>query len=275
MMPSNSKSNENVMGKPATNTRMASAASMFHASAQNLQASAQGWMKQMEQGEVALRAILLSCTSGAKGAVSDDDVPHSEKAKDGDNANITTTRNTDLDPANAVYAQLFFDDQIRAAKAVNNVIHDPALTADPRKHRSLSRPFPSTAPHATSRSLPTNPGLIEASGTFDDCISAISAHTLEAMVQFHPVELPKQSSAMGNKAIVSSVPFDRSHPSTDTKHTASTRSTESSSFDCWQRNEQKYWENKQHGKKYKHPHDTISFGIVADTRPISNHEGEI
>lgn len=108
-----------------------------------------------------------------------------------------------------IYAQLFFDDQIRASKKT-----------------SVPKPFPVSSPTALS-APPVYDNEVNVPTDFDDAISAISAHTLEAM------EVLRAPSVAHRQPSV-----DRSYKSTSTK------STESSSFDVWQKEDTKFWKQQ-------------------------------
>lgn len=292
--------------------------------------------------ETALRAIFSSCTSGADQTVIDspeqlvlnddsDSIPSSPEvekcSRQGSRLTQRSQSATAIDreappppPAKNdlsehIYAQLFYDDQLRAAKAVNTLRADSknapttpqsanvALTRHitPTHHNNSNnnafpKPFPASTPArlVAGTNTPVTPAEfnIQATLTFDDSISAISAHTLEAMAArtvsrsrsdppsslespvLHASSLPsprsmaepspqqqqqqqhqlqqhqlQQHSTLG----AAPSPFCRSisteskrsahsqYSATPSKQSVSTRTTESSSFDYWQREEQKYW----------------------------------
>jgi hypothetical protein len=139
--------------------------------------------------------------------------------------------------------------------------------------KAVPKPFPVSSPaRAKSEGLvsPAGPSELDISAnlTFDDSISAISAHTLEAMARtkgqhrpdlsrmtidaarrppknsrrtHEPVQLYKSRSSQSRKSTMS----------TPSKASQSTGTTESSSFEYWQKEEQKYWtsESKKEFKR--------------------------
>jgi hypothetical protein len=209
-----------------------------------------------------------------------------------------------------IYAQLFFDDQIRAAKAVSGAgrgegdgirttasspaVVSPAAPVPPP-------PFPVSTQASRIMLSSNNYGAVPTAAeldltrtmTFDDSISAISAHTLEAMASANPTvhhqpppqqrarsgesatlfppetllqkqqqqqqhhqrnqnqarEPPAAASAAAAAANLGAAPspFALEHhrsPSSNSrlsKYSHSTRTTESSSFDHWQQEDNKYW----------------------------------
>ncbi|GAX25097.1 hypothetical protein FisN_10Lh297 [Fistulifera solaris] len=153
-----------------------------------------------------------------------------------------------------IYAQLFRDDAGRVAEAQR--------TPEPRL---LSKPFPLSTPRRSS-SAPSQELHVPASLTFDDAISAISAHTLEAMVDpprpaWHPSEPLVRIRSSGNDSRFS-LP-SKGNNSRQSKTTHTTEST-GSSFDVWQAHEQKFWDDMVH--QDRHPHD--SFPTVFDENPF-------
>jgi len=329
---------------PSTPVTMASAArDKLQASARELMKNWEEYAKKprpkgnSDQGaiETALRAIFSSCTSGADQTVIDspeplvlnddsDSTPSSPEvekcSRQGSRLPQRSQSATAIDreappspPAKNdlgehIYAQLFYDDQLRAAKAINTLRTDPknapttpqsanaALTRHitPTNHNNaFPKPFPASTPArlATGTTTAVTPAEfnIQATLTFDDSISAISAHTLEAMAartvsrsRSDPrssLESPVHSSSLPSPRPIAESspqqqqqhhhqqqqnsphttlgaapsPFCRSmsseskrsahsqYSATPSKQSVSTRTTESSSFDYWQREEQKYW----------------------------------
>jgi hypothetical protein len=181
-----------------------------------------------------------------------------------------------------IYAQLFFDDQARASKAVNSVrdqdtsakqtertplktnVPKPFHVSSPSGHISPARPV-ATAP------LSSEELNIPANCTFDDTLSAISAHTLEAMALtvstsrsrsdldssvFQDVHEKRETLGANRSPFDTPAQFGRprssqtwgsknSVPTVGTRSSQSTRTTESSSFEhMWHREEQKYWKDE-------------------------------
>jgi hypothetical protein len=205
-----------------------------------------------------------------------------------------------------IYAQLFFDDQIRAAKAVSGAgrgeldgirtaSHPMVSPAGATRQASHAPPSPFPLSTQASRIMLSNTtfGAVPTAAeldltrtmTFDDSISAISAHTLEAMASANPTVMQQQqqqqqqpqrarsgesatlfppetllqqhqhqhqareppaAAAAANLGAAPS-PFALEHhrsPSSNSrlsKYSHSTRTTESSSFDHWQQEDNKYW----------------------------------
>jgi hypothetical protein len=165
-------------------------------------------------------------------------------------SNISPSQNRGED----IYAQLFHDDSGRV---------EARRTPEPRK--ALSKPFPLSTPRRTS-SVPSQELHVPASLTFDDAISAISAHTLEAMVDpprqaWHRSEPLVRVRSSGNDSR-----FSLPSKGNNSRQSKTTQTTESSgsSFDVWQAQEQKFWDDMVH--QDRHPHDT--FPTVFDENPF-------
>ena len=274
---------------------------IFPAMRDKLQSSARDLIKSMEQVvgrgkpasdnvkslESTLRAVFSSCTSGADANVTANseeeyaDRNHQPKqtslSHQTHQAPGMASRVPQKEMGEHIYAQLFFDDQARAAKAVN-ALKEIDVTAAKSTNlpatssyypsQQLSKPFPASSPARPVQQsdfdiLPTN--------TFDDSISAISQHTLEAMARasapsgqnsYFPQEVP--ASKYNDRVVVERVdpspvfvpkehvlykPYsptvrvrstgDQSSPSKNSQTTRTT--TDSSSFENWQREEKKYW----------------------------------
>ena len=195
--------------------------------------------------EAALRTVFSACTTGAEqNTVSEPDERSKEGASSSSLARssagskkprrravgtptgnvpplATTTTTTARNPVVSsvpppqhrqdmgehIYAQLFFDDQLRAARAVQNNSGGTFPTSGGetpqqltlQSHQKvspspLSSPFPVSSPQLRLQPtlMASPPPAITATElnisqnlTFDDSISAISAHTLEAMAHNH------------------------------------------------------------------------------------------
>jgi hypothetical protein len=181
-----------------------------------------------------------------------------------------------------IYAQLFFDDQARASKAVNS-LRDQEKTTKHTERLSLKtnvpKPFHVSSPSrriSPARPVATAPLSSEelnipANCTFDDSLSAISAHTLEAMALtvgpsrsrsdmdssvFQDVHEKREILGATRSPFDSPAQFGRARssqtlgsrnslPTVGTRSSLSTRTTESSSFEnMWHREEQKYWKEE-------------------------------
>jgi hypothetical protein len=258
-----------------------------------LQTSARDLMKSMEQVigrnkpsetnvkslENTLRAVFSSCTSGAGANVKANNemeyIDEPSEPHDTLPTDAFKTKSQKNDMGEHIYAQLFFDDQIRATKAVNALReHDvpkipTTATCHPtsKHHKSFPGSTPTRPVQQADTSILPNP-------TFDDSISAISAHTLEAMARAAPmghtpsfphdaptlkydrVEPPLVFLPKEHDLSRTSKPFtpgfrvrSTGDQSTPSKNSQSTRTTDSSSFDDWQREDNKYW--KDQAKKEK------------------------
>jgi len=180
-----------------------------------------------------------------------------------------------------VYAQLYLDGEQAAKrtpdKSPRRFSSPQLLGIQPNSMQKLAvstKPFPKSSP-VSSRPLSPTDGIAVPNEAFDDNISAISAHTLEAMAVRQP------------KLLVSHIPSTPSPRASSMKHhrsiTPSTRTTQSSrsfdrSFEQWQNQEHQFWEaevvvdtkktNKKKKKSRKqipswrsHPHDTLPYGV--------------
>jgi hypothetical protein len=282
----------------------------------------------LQPWETALRTMFSSCTSAAdQNTVPDSGealsprsssnrkapaavvTPNEQKNKHGDGAHHSPIVQVQGGPpqndlGEHIYAQLFFDDQIRAAKAVSgagrgegdgirtasHAVVSPAGATKQASHAPPS-PFPLSTQasrimlSSTFGAVPTAAELdLTRTMTFDDSISAISAHTLEAMASANPTVLQQhqpqqpQRARSGESATLfppetllqkqqhqhqareppaaaaaaatlgaAPSPFALEHhrsPSSNSrlsKYSHSTRTTESSSFDHWQQEDNKYW----------------------------------
>lgn len=194
-----------------------------------------------------------------------------------------------------IYAQLFHDDTIRAEKAVETLRGYETPEQNERQRQGvsphvLSKPFPISTPPRTFPA-PSQELHLPASLTFDDAISAISAHTLEAMADSnHPVPVSRSERKNQSKECSTSLflsepnSFDRirssgSHsrfslPSkgNNSRQSKTTLTTESSgsSFEIWQAQEQKFWDDmvQLDGSRRRHPHDTFSFDENPFIQPV-------
>lgn len=264
---------------------------LFPAMRDKLQSSARDLIKSVEQAvsrgkptsenvkslESTLRAVFSSCTTGAEANVTkNNDEEYSDKDKpkgsySSPQPQISSSRGYQKEAGEHIYAQLFYDDQIRGGEAITALKEiETRKSITPQKafySSQLSpKPFP---PYAQAQTLQRSEFDIRPTNTFDDSISAISAHTLEAMarasgtpsahnpsfprevassrnekverVEPSPVFVPKEHALSKPVAPVFRVRStgDQSTPSKNSHSTPTT--TDSSSFDNWQREENKFW----------------------------------
>lgn len=178
------------------------------------------------------------------------------------------TRGTDY--GEHIYAQLFMDDQKRAAQAVNSLrqAQSPSRAPAPPSPR---RPFPASSPAAPEPAVLSTPlksnDLHILALSFDDGISAISQHTLEAMADrqgvsqvrstdsslwsslknsnsflLPPVSPPHHPTSPTNPRALTHV---RSHQSHKSRTSATTKSSGDTSFQhLWQQEEERFWTNQ-------------------------------
>lgn len=176
-----------------------------------------------------------------------------------------------------VYAQLYLDEEEQVVQQHHfkpSVGHSPQLlgiSPNPAQKRVVStRPFPKSSPTSTPvRAISPTDGISVPNDAFDDGISAISAHTLEAMAS--------------SKRLVSHIPRSpRVSPTNNIKFTRSitpsTRTTQSSrspdrSFEQWRNQEHQFWEAEvavdqktirkkktSRSRSWKsHPHETLPY----------------
>ena len=171
-------------------------------------------------------------------------------------------RQSRADYGEHIYAQLFMDDQKRAAQAVSS-LRETAVARSPPAGTSSPSPravFPvSSPPRNKSKITPlaSDDIHIPQTLTFDDAISAISQHTLEAMEDrmkrtrstdsslWSSLKESKTPPLAPQRAVSPAMPRVRSTQSkgsrlSRTSHTTST--SDSSSFQkVWQKEEQKFW----------------------------------
>jgi hypothetical protein len=233
----------------------------------------QDWMKSWEDAyraptpkstssiEVAFRNLFGVCTNGAAmdlRSPPSQDLEGSSASSSSNNKKRLKRKNSSsvseplkVDFGEHIYAQLFFDDQLRAARAVETTTPCTQGSQQLPHKRSFPKPFPMSSP-LRSQSTPSylhTPELHIPTHSFDDGISAISAHTLEAMDSHH-TNKGFSKSRSNDSSIFSTLPRNRS------KQSQSTRTTESS-HSVWQREEQKYWQDMvvQDEGHYYHPHE--------------------
>ena len=187
------------------------------------------------------------------------------------------------DSGEHIYAQLFHDNADKAVEITTRRGYEtPEPQQDSERPRALSKPFPISTP-PRSFSAPSQELHVPASLTFDDAISCISAHTLEAMVdpppprskptttttttitsQFHKESLLLSEPNSLVRVRSSGSRFSLPSKGNNSRQSKTTQTTESSgsSFDVWQAQEQKFWHDMVHDG---HPHDTsASFGFDED-----------
>lgn len=253
--------------------------------------------------EQALRTMFSSCTSGADGNVQKQEeqvlvtATSSSSSRSTKSSSQAGTNKESIKPVATpvkqkdigehIYAQLFFDDQIRAAKAISALREQPPPSTPSGK--PSHNPFPVSSPlHRADPVL--GPPLAETeldisrSLTFDDSISAISAHTLEAMAQTNhaaahrgphaPVKAsPPRPETLG----ASKSPFDgdlvrvrsnNTYSSKLTKTSSSTRTTESGSFDNWQKEEKRYWVSQADKEEQQEKQRRRSLRLVSLVEPL-------
>jgi hypothetical protein len=284
----------------------------------NLQASAREWMRNLEDViskknsgttdsaslkesanpiESAIRTMFGSCTTGADSSTSPPSVredtsffnsrsrtrsfssnsPHSAKKSIALDGELPLQQKEDL--GEHIYAQLFYDDQARATKALSALRNNDAYPKNERAspNTKVPKPFHVSSPsrHHIPMVTPARPIAapplaseeLEVPGTltFDDSISAISAHTLEAMAQtvkhsrsdmtrdssvFQDIPDKRETLGASRMPYDSPARLDRSRSnqtwgSKNSRNSHSTRTTESSSFEhMWNREEKKYWEQE-------------------------------
>jgi hypothetical protein len=179
-----------------------------------------------------------------------------------------TTRGT-TDYGEHIYAQLFMDDQKRAAQAVTALRQTQGSRKAPGPP-SPNRPFPASSPAVGVHTTPLKSNDLHILAlSFDDGISAISNHTLEAMADrqdvtqvrstdsslwsslknsnsfllppVSPPSNPRALSPMGPRAFVG-MPRVRSQQSHKSRTSATTKSSGDTSFQhMWQQEEERFW----------------------------------
>jgi hypothetical protein len=143
-----------------------------------------------EKIESVLKVMFASCTTGIP--------PHNQQQQEPAETSLACERSRSAssreflatkDIGEHVYAQLFMDDQTRANKAVDG-LRQKAAASSPRSKassRASQSPQVKTSPgHSVPAAPPSTRAVdISASLSFDDGISAISAHTLDEMARVH------------------------------------------------------------------------------------------
>ena len=182
-------------------------------------------------------------------------------------------RQSRADYGEHIYAQLFMDDQRRAAQAVHSLRETAAVqrappaavvtpvssSAVPSQQHPQQRPFPVSSPTRAASEpkiapLSSNDVHVPVTPSFDDGISAISQHTLEAMEErvnrTRSTDSSLWSSLKESKTppplAPRTLPRVRSEQSkASTKYSRTSRTThtsDTSSFqNMWQKEEQRYW----------------------------------
>lgn len=235
----------------------------------------------LERIESIFKLMFGSCTTGAVPQAS----PETDPNLHNHNNVQRRSRSSNFVSGEHVYAQLFMDDQARATRAVDGLRERAA--SSPRSQPN-GRFIPTTpneqalkvSPPPTSRDLDISNDL-----SFDDGISAISAHTLEEMARIHDhksnfysksnfstsqvetISYPRRNPAPSTTTKVIASPLNltrgRSTGTIGTKGTKSTKSSQDSEFaSVWKKEEAKYWDDVvQQDKK--------SFAMNGDTKKSS------
>jgi hypothetical protein len=197
---------------------------------------------------------------------------------------------TAADPAAHIYEQLFFDDAAKKNKIPDQLpksrrrrqSNSPqkALVSptppQPKKRLSVMKCFPVSSPVSSPARLLTSEEIdIPHCPTFDDGISAISAHTLEAMAK-QTQRPPKQARDFLHKSTFGVIPQDISQvnvslvdssfsknslqqqqrtPTPPQRYGTPQSRDSSKSFEKWRDSEQQFWEreakksNKRRGRR--------------------------
>mmetsp|Transcript_22627 Transcript_22627/g.34177 ORF Transcript_22627/g.34177 Transcript_22627/m.34177 type:complete len:374 (+) Transcript_22627:153-1274(+) len=186
------------------------------------------------------------------------------------------------------YSQFMTKDRNTAQQAISSVrSQEGKMASPPPQASSIPKPFPVSSPFNRADQVQMPVGLFQETAppsaghaidclvSFDDGISAISAHTLEEMVNeqekrkgrkvsvrpessdcdiqqiqskesslfshlLSPDRIEEEKDQPGPMVDLSRVNSRHSKKSTGTR---STRSSHTSDFDAWRRDEQKYWNN--------------------------------
>lgn len=221
-----------------------------------------------------IKTMFGSCTTG----LTEETAPQSLTSKTFESADpISPT----LEKEEYFYSQFMTKDRTKAQQAISSVrSQDGKRVSPPPRASSIPKPFPMSSPARNDQqpalqvslamlqeaAPPPDGRAIDCVTSFDDGISAISAHTLEEMV--HEEERRKGRTSSGIQQILSKEsslfsssasspgridegndklgkPINLSRPnSRHSKRSGGTRSTRSShtnDFDSWRRNEAKYW----------------------------------
>jgi len=233
--------------------------------------------------ETMVKTMFGSCTNGIPTTVTEELSPSNSSR---------TTKSRSCDPSEPAspsrekeeffYAQFLSNDRMRAQQAVSVLREtvDKIAVASERPKSSLSKPFPVSSPIRKEMQVPPIlvqeivprrsdlQGDISGAVSFDDGISAISAHTLEELARHHEEphafgHVQSDLTSEGFETVQSKEstlfspsfsPTHRSHGSPVdasrtrsglSKKSAGTRSTKSSSEfeNVWRRDEQRYWQD--------------------------------
>jgi hypothetical protein len=140
-----------------------------------------------EKIESVLKVMFASCTTGVPPHNQQEPTPTPlacERSRSASSREFLATK----DIGEHVYAQLFMDDQTRASKAVDG-LRLKAAASSPRSKsssRASHSPQPKTSPvHSVPDAPPSTRAVDISALSFDDGISAISAHTLDEMARVH------------------------------------------------------------------------------------------
>lgn len=231
--------------------------------------------------EQAWRTMFASCTIGAGPIPASRASPESQplppspvSAFSSRKSRKGSSKKPMTDSSEHIYAQLFYDDQIRAAKEVATTPVVP-------------KPFPMSSPARNKAPLAT-PEVSVPAASFDDGISAISAHTLEAMdktqqkatlrnrsgsstlfpteeeeeepVREHPLKYSSPFSHARSRSSQGSRYSKRSY-SSKSHSTPTTQSSRSSFEHIFEANEANYWKNEvrtDEKRKTRRTLDTMS-----------------
>lgn len=229
----------------------------------------------LERIESVFKVMFGSCTTGGVPQASPEEDP-TDSTKPFERRS-RSVRSRDFVSGEHVYAQLFIDDQkVRATRAVDGLRERAASSPRARSASRLREPLPTR--RSLPAALPTTKAVdISSDFSFDDGISAISAHTLDEMARIHDHKTtvyskntitPNRTSqvetityhgsnrrnpgaSIGNRPTstkVTSTPLKftrgRSSGTLGSKGTKSTKSSHDSEFaSVWKKEERKYWDD--------------------------------
>lgn len=264
----------------AAQEKLTASARKFIRNIEDAVSSKEGLKDTAHSLETAFKTVFAACTSGTPATSAT--MESADLGLVATSGSKSTTRKDDgqEEYGEHIYAQLFFDDQVKAAKAVNALRSQEQKSPTRSTPQSPHKPFPvSTPPPRTSRNPLVSDELnIPQNNTFDDAISAISAHTLEAMEK---KALSKQATRSNDSSLFSESPLahSRSNKSWRSKNSQSTRTTETSnSFEhMWHQQEAKFWQAEVRADERRrprlppssHPHETMPRDLLRDPDRIA------
>ena len=245
------------------------------ASARELLRNLDSWNKGQDSTalESALSKMFTSCTTGSDAALLTEEDAAQQQEQNTRTSNhpvsMRLSRNIKADYGEHIYEELFTTDNRNHRGQPLHGEQGAQPAASPRSRQASPRVFPASSPRSQNVVTPLGSDhlIVPHDRNFDDAISAVSAHTLEAMEQRINLNHSSDSSLFPSESNEKKSPKKMPRVSSrgSSKHSRSTHTTEDSSFEQrFADDERKFWKGeasmgRKHDLFFAHPHDTIPF----------------